>query len=173
MASHSSSLAWKIPWMEEPGKLQSMGLQRVEMTEQLYFSWSRRLAASGCKVTQQYFPPLQGENRPGHPHSQSTLHAIFVLQMVQSLYTRSIFTQLYLCREMCYLEAANPGNMAKSEYSSAENWIVAASNQQEMHWLICLGIMTTAFGHSLSLPKGTCSLPLLTGKSSPSLVSPN
>ena len=38
MATHSGSLAWKIPWMEEPGKLQSMGLQRVEMTEQLYFS---------------------------------------------------------------------------------------------------------------------------------------
>ena len=29
MATHSSTLAWKIPWMEEPGGLQSMGLQRV------------------------------------------------------------------------------------------------------------------------------------------------
>ena len=29
MATHSSSLAWKIPWVEEPGRLQSMGLQRV------------------------------------------------------------------------------------------------------------------------------------------------
>ena len=29
MAPHSSTLAWKIPWMEEPGRLQSMGLQRV------------------------------------------------------------------------------------------------------------------------------------------------
>ena len=29
MATHSSTLAWKIPWMEEPGRLQSMGLQRV------------------------------------------------------------------------------------------------------------------------------------------------
>ena len=29
MASHSSTLAWKIPWMEEPGGLQSMGLLRV------------------------------------------------------------------------------------------------------------------------------------------------
>jgi len=26
---HSSTLAWKIPWTEEPGRLQSMGLQRV------------------------------------------------------------------------------------------------------------------------------------------------
>ena len=29
MATHSSSLAWKIPWTEEPGRLQSMGSQRV------------------------------------------------------------------------------------------------------------------------------------------------
>ena len=29
MATHSSILAWKIPWMEEPGRLQLMGLQRV------------------------------------------------------------------------------------------------------------------------------------------------
>ena len=29
MATHSSALAWKIPWTEEPGGLQSTGLQRV------------------------------------------------------------------------------------------------------------------------------------------------
>ena len=29
MATHSSTLAWKIPWMEEPGRLQSMGSQTV------------------------------------------------------------------------------------------------------------------------------------------------
>ena len=29
MATHSSILAWKIPWTEEPGRLQSMGLPRV------------------------------------------------------------------------------------------------------------------------------------------------
>ena len=28
-ATHSSTLGWKIPWTEEPGRLQSMGLQRV------------------------------------------------------------------------------------------------------------------------------------------------
>ena len=29
MATHSSTVVWKIPWMEEPGRLQSMGSQRV------------------------------------------------------------------------------------------------------------------------------------------------
>ena len=31
MATHSSILAWRIPWREEPGRLQSMGLQRVSL----------------------------------------------------------------------------------------------------------------------------------------------
>ena len=29
MATHSNILAWKIPWIEEPGELQSIGLQRI------------------------------------------------------------------------------------------------------------------------------------------------
>ena len=29
MATHSSTLAWKIPWMEEPGRLETMGSRRV------------------------------------------------------------------------------------------------------------------------------------------------
>ena len=33
MAPHSSTLAWKIPWTEEPGRLQSMGSLRVAMQE--------------------------------------------------------------------------------------------------------------------------------------------
>ena len=38
MATHSSTLAWKIPWMEEPGRLQSMWSQRVRHTsERLHF----------------------------------------------------------------------------------------------------------------------------------------
>ena len=39
MAPHSSPLAWKIPWMEEPGRLQSTGSLRV-MTERLHFHFS-------------------------------------------------------------------------------------------------------------------------------------
>ena len=33
MATHSSLLAWRIPWTEEPGGLESMGLHRLDMTE--------------------------------------------------------------------------------------------------------------------------------------------
>ena len=37
MAPHSSTLAWKIPWMEEPGRLQSMGSLESNTTERLHF----------------------------------------------------------------------------------------------------------------------------------------
>ena len=33
MATHSSILAWRIPWTEEPGELQSLGLQESDMIE--------------------------------------------------------------------------------------------------------------------------------------------
>ena len=35
MATHSSILAWKIPWIEEPGGVQSMSRREFDMTEQL------------------------------------------------------------------------------------------------------------------------------------------
>ena len=37
MARHTSTLAWKITWTEEPGKLQSMGCKESHTTEQLHF----------------------------------------------------------------------------------------------------------------------------------------
>ena len=37
MATHSSTLAWKIPWTEEPGRLQSMGHEESDTTERLHF----------------------------------------------------------------------------------------------------------------------------------------
>ena len=35
MAAYSSFLAWRIPWTEEPGRLQSMGSQELDTTERL------------------------------------------------------------------------------------------------------------------------------------------
>ena len=43
MVTHSSILAWEIPWTEEPGELQSMESQRVGVTERRTLSllWSK------------------------------------------------------------------------------------------------------------------------------------
>ena len=46
MASHSSTLPWRIPWMEGPGGLQSMGLLR-DTTERLHFHFSLSCIGEG------------------------------------------------------------------------------------------------------------------------------
>ena len=40
MAPHSSTLAWKIPWTEEPGGCSPWGLEESDMTERLHFHFS-------------------------------------------------------------------------------------------------------------------------------------
>ena len=47
MAPHSSPLAWTIPWMEEPGRLQSMGSKESDTTEQLHFHFSLSCIGEG------------------------------------------------------------------------------------------------------------------------------
>ena len=47
MATHSSTVAWKIPWAEEPGRLQSMGSLRVDTTERLHFHFSLSCIGEG------------------------------------------------------------------------------------------------------------------------------
>ena len=54
MAPHSSTLAWKIPWTEEPGRLQSMGSLRVGMTERLHFRFSLSCIGEGNGIPLQY-----------------------------------------------------------------------------------------------------------------------
>ena len=48
MAPHSSTPAWKIPWVEEPGRLQSMGSQRVR------HDWATSLSLSGDSSGREY-----------------------------------------------------------------------------------------------------------------------
>ena len=54
MAPHSKTLAWKIPWTEEPGRLQSMGSLRVGTTERLHFHFSLSCIGQGNGNPLQY-----------------------------------------------------------------------------------------------------------------------
>ena len=47
MAPHSSTLAWKIPWTEEPGGLQSIGHEELDTTEQLHLEFSLSCIGEG------------------------------------------------------------------------------------------------------------------------------
>ena len=61
MATHSSTLAWRIPWTEEPGRLQSMGLQRVrhkDMTERLSTAHNHIKGSSGSSAVRN-LPAMQ------------------------------------------------------------------------------------------------------------------
>ena len=50
MAIHSSILAWKIPWTEEPGGLQSMGCNELDLTEQLSMCEERQVCVQVTSV---------------------------------------------------------------------------------------------------------------------------
>ena len=62
MATHSSTLAWKIPWTEEPGRLQSTGSLRVGTTEQLHFHALEKEMATHSSVLAWRIP---GTGEPG------------------------------------------------------------------------------------------------------------
>ena len=78
MATHSSTLAWKIPWTEEPGRLQSMGSTELDTTEGLLFHFSfhalEKAMATHSSVLAQRIPgtgepgrlPSMGLHRVGH-----------------------------------------------------------------------------------------------------------
>ena len=74
MAPHSSTLAWKVPWAEEPGGLQSMGPQRVDTTERLHFHALEKEMATHPSVLAWRIPgtgepgglPSMGSHTVGH-----------------------------------------------------------------------------------------------------------
>ena len=53
MEIHSSTIAWKIPWTEEPGRLQSMGLQRVR-----YFTSLKSMKGNLVSSVLSQTPPI-------------------------------------------------------------------------------------------------------------------
>ena len=76
IATHSSILAWKIPWTKEPGRLQSMGLQRVRCDKRLN---------SGTSM-----------NRP-----YETLKELFIHTEISIIYTGT--STYYSLNNWCYL----------------------------------------------------------------------
>ena len=89
MATHSSTVAWKIPWMEEPGRLQSMGSLRVwtrlsDFTFTFHFHALEKEMASHSSVLAWRIPgtgepgglPSMGSHRVGHDWSDLAQHSI-------------------------------------------------------------------------------------------------
>ena len=66
MAPHSSTFAWKIPWTEEPGRLQSAGSLQSDTTEWLHFHFSLSCIGEGNGNPLQCFAwKIPGTGKPG------------------------------------------------------------------------------------------------------------
>ena len=85
MAPHSSTLAWKIPWLEEPGRLQSTGLLRIQtwlsdFTFTFHFHALEKEMATHSSILAWRIPgigepgglPSMGSHRVGHDWSDSS-----------------------------------------------------------------------------------------------------
>ena len=108
MAPHSSTLAWKIPWMEEPGRLQSMGSLRVghdwatSLSLFTFMHWRRKWQPTpvflpgesqgwgslvGCQTS-------MGSHRVGHDWSDLAAAAAFIYKIYFSTLNPNSFCTL-------------------------------------------------------------------------------
>ena len=124
MAPHSSTLAWKIPWTEGPGRLQSMGSLRVSgMTERLHFRFSLPCIGEGngnplqcsCLENPRDSGPLSmGSHRVGHHWSDLAVAAAitqrYKLQHYYESKNLSRKTTNQNCRLLLETIFTGPGN---------------------------------------------------------------
>ena len=108
MATHSSTLAWKIPWTAEPGRLQSMGLlsrtRLSDFTFTFHFHALEKEMATHSSVLAWRIPgtgepdglPSMGSHRVGHDWSDSAVAAAAFQQVCEVL-------QVSVYQSFCYL----------------------------------------------------------------------
>ena len=95
MAPHSSTLAWKIPWMEEPGRLQSMGSLRSDTTEQFHFhALEKEMATHSSVLAWRILGmrepdglPSMGSHRVGHDWSDLAAAAAAAVEIHTGIIT--------------------------------------------------------------------------------------
>ena len=114
MVPLSSTLAWKIPWTEEPRGLQSMGLQRVDTTERLHFHFL-------------FILQLKKENtwRKGKSHKAARK------QLWNSKYASSV--QPCLCSTRTRAQTAHSVKEACSVSSASEDGVLNHVSSHEAH----------------------------------------
>ena len=119
MAPHSSTLAWKIPWKEEPGRLQSMGSLESDMTERLPFHFSLSCIGEGNGN------PLQCsclENSRDGGAWWATVHGVAKSWTWLSDFTL-LFKELLLFKEEVCLDFNN---------TSQGRWFYSSKNSQSL-----------------------------------------
>ena len=127
MAAHSSTLAWRIPWMEEPGRLQSMGSRRVghDWTTSLslftFMHWRRKWQPTPVFLpgeSQGWEPgglPSMGSHRVGHDWRDLAAAAESACVWTRLLHGNAVQPQIISkYRAFCMSQKGAGGN---SEYS--------------------------------------------------------
>ena len=117
MATHSSTLAWQIPWREEPGRLQSMGSQRVGHHWATELNW-RPLnlpPLSPLSFLALLFLPLLSPPSPG-----SRICSKVLTKFISALLLLSRFSRVRLCVTPWTADYQAPPSMgfARQEYWS-------------------------------------------------------
>ena len=115
MAPHCSTLAWKIPWTEEPGRLQSMGSLESDTTERLHFHALEEEMATHSSVLAWRIPgmgepdglPSMGSRRVGHDWSDLAAAAAAWMRNDRNV------TQDIVCSWLCFCSGWFHGNWHK------------------------------------------------------------
>ena len=113
MAPHSNTLAWKIPWTEEPGRLQSMGSRRVGWTWLSDFTFTFHFQALGKEMATHSSVlawRIPGMGEPGGLPSvglHSVRHDWSDLAAAASTYEHSLLCDLFLVKDNITLHVSS------------------------------------------------------------------
>ena len=106
MATHSSTLAWKIPWTKEPGRLQSMGPQRVGHNWVTSLSLSAHFLCAVGQITYLSLILFIGQkwvsNHPVLARCKMTTHSRCFLNTIP--HTQPLLPLCFLTADLIYLE---------------------------------------------------------------------
>ena len=100
MVTNSSTLAWKIPWMEEPGRLQSMGSWRVghnwatSLSLFTFMHWRRKLAAAAADS-------IQRADLMIHTHTLLTIMTVSLVNIHCLTWIETIFVVMTAFKTYC------------------------------------------------------------------------
>ena len=136
MAPHSSTLAWRIPWTEEPGRLQSMGVaksrtQLSDFTFTFHFYALEKEMATHSSILAWRIPgteepvglPSMGSHRVGHDWLDLAA-AASVMMWTDFLKQISFYVYIYPSYWVCFSEESEPIQLIRmaSDSFSLESW---------------------------------------------------
>ena len=151
MATHSNTLAWKIPWMEEPGRLQSMGCEESDTTKRLHFHFSlhalEKEMATHSSVLARRIPGTGepggllsvGSHRVGHDWSDLAAAAAYARKVTLKILQARL--QQYVNRELLDVQAGFRKGRGTRDRIANIRWIMEKAREFQKNIYFCLMTM--------------------------------